>query len=81
MQFDLASHREFYALAKRTSLAEARVAIGHKLFEALLAENVLVRPGILFQGFSDEERDAKGDTRAHMRLSFSRVEVCPVVLY
>ena len=65
----------------RTSLHEARNALSQKLFDALLEAELLLRPGFLFQGYSDAERDATGDTYSYMRLAFAAIEASTPLIF
>ncbi|KAF8311285.1 PLP-dependent transferase [Clavulina sp. PMI_390] len=76
LEFDLSQHPEFASIAARpgNTLASARNILSHRLFTALVEHDVLLRPGHVFQVVPDDERDARGETTAYMRLAFSTVE-------
>jgi len=68
-------------MTETKSLREARNTLSRKLFDALLEAEVILRPGFVFQGQSDAERDAARDTYAYMRLAFSKVEVSAPLMF
>ncbi|KAF8311286.1 PLP-dependent transferase [Clavulina sp. PMI_390] len=52
----------------------ARDALSYRLWATLVAHDVLLRPGYVFQVVPNEVRDARGETTTYMRLAFSTVE-------
>ncbi|KAF8344324.1 PLP-dependent transferase [Cantharellus anzutake] len=61
----------YHHLVETRSPSEARTFLSDRLWKGLLDSGVLFRPGFVFQGRSEEERDQVDDTFAFLRMCYA----------